>query len=462
MTMHSSIAVAALSWTLLALPAAAQVEDPTGSAPDLAAIWNDPSFQKSFVGGYGINPEVEPRVTQDDMALLELVRQLMPEELPAAEELLRDSVRADGSAVLDLTLGGVQFQQEKLDAALDNYRTAVAKFPSFRRAYRSIGLICTRQAKYEEAIAAFNKMIELGGADAYSYGLLGFCHSARQDFQPAESAYRSALLLQPENVEWRLGLTRSVFRQGKYEDAASLLDVLISAFPDKGDFWLLQSHTFLGLKQPMKAASNLEALDAIGKSTVDSLFTLGDIYVTEGLPDLALSAFDRAVQKNPEQSPARAIRSAELLAARGGALQAKSLLGRIRESWGDELADTDRRKVLKLQARLAMNAGDGGAEAAKVLEEVVELDPLDGEALMLLGQHWSRSGEPDRAILYYERAARIDAFAANAKVRIAQVYVSQERFADALPLLRDAQAIRPREDVARYLEQVERASRTKR
>ncbi|MFM9181045.1 MAG: tetratricopeptide repeat protein, partial [Phycisphaerales bacterium] len=98
----------------------------------------------------------------------------------------------------------------------------------------------------------------------------------------------------------------------------------------------------------------------------------------------------------------------------------------------------------------------------RILQEVIELDPLDGEALMLLGQHHQRGGRPDEAILFYERAARIDAFAPNAKVRIAQVYVSQERFSDALPLLRDAQAIRPREDVARYLEQVERASKAKR
>jgi cytochrome c-type biogenesis protein CcmH/NrfG len=94
-----------------------------------------------------------------------------------------------------------------------------------------------------------------------------------------------------------------------------------------------------------------------------------------------------------------------------------------------------------------------------VLEEVIELDPLDGEALMLLGQYHNRGGRPDQAILFYERAARIDAFAAGAKVKMAQVYVSQGRFGDALPLLRDAQAIKPREDVARYLEQVERASK---
>ena len=85
-----------------------------------------------------------------------------------------------------------------------------------------------------------------------------------------------------------------------------------------------------------------------------------------------------------------------------------------------------------------------------------------GEALMLLGQHWNRQQQPDKAILYYERAARLESFAANAKVKIAQVYVGQGRCAEALPLLRDAQALKPREDVARYIEQVERASKSKR
>jgi tetratricopeptide (TPR) repeat protein len=459
---------AALAAALVAAPARAsgpsELPSPsmTVSAPDLRAIWDDPGFRRSFVGGYGISAEVEPRVSPDDIALLELVRQLMPDDLPAAEALLRDSVRADGSAVIDLTLAGVQFQQERLDDALANYRESVAKFPSFRRAYRNIGLICTRQGKFDDAIAAFNRMIELGSADAYAYGLLGYCHTQKTDFQPAEAAYRNALLLQPANVEWRLGLTRSVFKQGKYEDAASLLDVLVAAYPDKADFWLLQAHTFLGLKQPMRAAENLEAMDAIGRSTVDSLYTLGDVYLAESLHDLALRAFERAVRKSAGQGAGRAVRSAEMLSFKGGMPQARALLASIRESYGDRLGDADRRKVLKLQARLAMAGGAGDDEAAKVLTEVIESDPLDGEALMLLGQHHARKGEPDQAILMYERAARVDGFAAQAKVKIAQIYVGQSRFGDALPLLRDAQSIKPREDVARYIEQVERASRAKR
>ena len=128
-------------------------------------------------------------------------------------------------------------------------------------------------------------------------GHVSFANCGLPYFISRDIESRNALLLQPANVEWRLGLTRSVFKQGKFDDAAALLDVLITTYPDKADFWLLQAHTYLGLKEPQKAAVDLEALDAIGKSSVDSLLTLGDIYLSESLPDLALHAYARALAK---------------------------------------------------------------------------------------------------------------------------------------------------------------------
>src|SRR5438477_9026796 len=268
-------------WLTLALTGTSALADDEKSGDrrgaDLAAIWNDPVFQKQFIGAYGINAEIEPRVTPEEVKILEKVRPLMANDLPKAEETLRKQMKPECSAILDFTLGGICFQQDKMDAALENYQKAVGKFPSFRRAWRNLGLIHARNSKFDESIAAFTKMIELGGGDAYSYGLLGFAYAAKQDYQPAEAAYRNALLLQPENTEWRLGLTRCVFKQEKFEDAAALLDALIARYPEKADFWLLQAHTYLGLKQPLKAALNLEAVDRLGKGTAEGLRTLGDI-----------------------------------------------------------------------------------------------------------------------------------------------------------------------------------------
>jgi hypothetical protein len=52
------------------------------SPGELAAIWDDPVFQKQFIAGYGINADIEPRVTPEEIALLEKVRPLMADNLP--------------------------------------------------------------------------------------------------------------------------------------------------------------------------------------------------------------------------------------------------------------------------------------------------------------------------------------------------------------------------------------------
>lgn len=429
---------------------------------DAASIWNDPVFQKQFVGGYGINSEIEPRVTPEEVKTLEKIRPFMAGDLPQAETMLKKAMKPGCSAILDFNLASIQAQQEKMGEALGNYQRAVDKFPSFRRAWHNLGLLYAREGKNDEAIGAFTRMIVLGGGDGYSYGLLGIAYAARQDYQAAEASFRSALLLQPENAEWRFRLTQCAFKQDKFEDAATLLDVLIERYPDKAQFWLLQAETYLGMKQPLKAAENLEVMALLGKGTVDSLHTLGDIYVSENLMDLAEHAYRKAIDVDAKQPLVRPLRSAEVMLARGGIPQARHLAIHIRDTFEKQMEDADRHKLLKLEARLSMAEGAGSAEMATVLEEIVKLDPLDGDALCLLGQHYSRQAEPDRAIFYYERAASIDGFEVKAKIYHAQVLVGMGRYVDAIPLLRRAQEIKPREDVARFLESVERVAKARR
>jgi len=429
---------------------------------EIAAMWRDAAFQKSFVAGYGVNAEIEPRLGKADIAILERIQPLMAEDLAKAAAELRPHIKADSSANLDYTLGSIQVQQDDMPGALQSLKKAVEKFPSFRRAWRNLGLIHARLGNHDETISAFTRMIELGGADAYSYGALGFAYSQKQDYQPAEASFRNALLLQPDNLQWRLGLTQCVLRQKKFEDAASLLDVLIARHPDKADFWLFQAHAFLGMKEPLRAAENLEIVDSLGKATVDSAFTLGGIYQNEGLPDLAVRAYVRAIDVDPKQPVARPLRAADSLAQRGALAQAQVLVAHVQKTMAEGLTDADRRKLLKLQARFRMADGEDGAEDVKLLEDIVALDPLDGEALLMLGKHHGKHGAPDRAIFYYERAASLEAFEAEAKIRHAQTLVTMSRYGEALPLLRRAQQLKPRDEIARYVEQVERLARSQR
>jgi len=445
--------VSAVTW--------AETNAPLSTAA-LAALWKDPTFQKQFVGSYGISAELEPRVTPEEVAILERVRPLMGTDLRKAGQMLEREVKPDSSAMLDFNLGSIYFQQDQMDKALRKYRRAVEKFPSFRRAHRNLGIIHVKDGKFDEAITSFTRMIELGGGDAYSYGLLAFAYAAKEDYLAAEAAFRNALLLQPDNTEWRLGLTRCVFKQQKFEDAVALLDVLIQRYPEKPEFWLLQANAFLGLKKPLKAAVNLECLDRMRKATPENLMLLGDLYLGEDLPDLAAQAYCLALSAEPPLPASRVIRAAQQLSAKGAFSQARFVNARLRALREKTLEPADRAQLAKLGARIAMAQGEEGVELVKALEETLKLNPLDGDALILMAQYYGRKGEPERAILNYERAAEVPDFEVQARTRQAQLLVSLGRFNDALPLLRRVQEVKPREEMARYLEQIERVARSKR
>jgi tetratricopeptide (TPR) repeat protein len=437
--------------------AASPAQETASPAPDL---FNDPEFKKQFLGTYGINSEVEPRLTPLERDLLQRILPLMSSNPAEAIRLLESGMKKDASAGLDFTLGNLYFQQGNMEKAAERYQIAVAKFPNFRRAHRNLGLVEVREGRNAAAIRSFARTLELGGGDAILYGLLGYSYTAQGDFLAAEAAYRSALLLQPENDEWRLGLARCIFKQQKHQEAAALLDVLLEQHPDRAEFWLLQANAFIALKQPLRAAENLEVARRLGKATADSQYLLGDIYVNEGLMDLAVAAYAAALEIDPAQPASRALRSAEALVARGAMAQGRSLAVRTRETLGDRLTDEEKRSTLRLEARIAVAEGNGG-DAVRLLEEVSAADPLDGEALMLLADHYARSGDPDRALLYFERAANLETFEAPAKVRQAQILVGRGKYQEALPLLRRAQELKPRDEIARYLEQVERLARSR-
>jgi tetratricopeptide (TPR) repeat protein len=267
------------------------------------------------------------------------------------------------------------------------------------------------------------------------------------------------MLLEPKVLDWKLGLTHSVLRQRKYAEAITLCEELLALYPDRADFWTLQANAYIGLEQPLKAAENFEIIRRMGKATVQSLNTLGDIYINESLWDLAVIAYSDSLALDPDQKSDRPLRNVEVLAQRSALAQAKVLLDKVKKTYEGWLDVEERKRMLKLEARITVAEGSGEGSAG-VLEEIVALDPLDGEALILLGQHYARIEQPEQAIFYYERAESLEEYEADAKIRHAQLLVEQSRFREAVPLLKRALELQPRDDVVRYLEQVERIART--
>ena len=153
----------------------------------------------------------------------------------ALQQLLK-TTKESSSAIFDFTIGNLHFQQDQLEEGLKWYDQAIDKFPTFRRAYKNAGLIHVRNGEFGKALPYLTKTIELGEHTGMTYGLLGFAYASVENNLCAESAYRQAILLDPETLDWQLGLARSLFKQEKYGDAVGLCDTLLKKQPDSADF----------------------------------------------------------------------------------------------------------------------------------------------------------------------------------------------------------------------------------
>ncbi len=466
-TGHGTRALCLLGSVVLSLSLTAMVQSAWASAVETRLseveleIWRSATFQRQFAESYLAETEIEPRVTQAERdRMLSVLELISSDSLDEAARLLQRHTKDASSAVFDFTLANIYFQKDQLEPAAEAYERAVAKFPKFRRAWKNLGLIHVRNSDFAKAIPALTRTIELGGGDALTYGLLGFAYSSVENNLAAESAYRLAVLLDPVTLDWKMGLARSLFRQQRHADAAALCETLIAENPSHADLWLLQANAYIGLNEPLKAAVNYELVDHMGKSTADSLTMLGDIYVNQELFEIAVGSYLRALEMDPGRTSQRAIRAAAVLTARGAYEETKRLIERIETLPGNDLDTEQRKDLLKLRARIAVAEGSGQDEI-RVLEEIVALDPLEGEALILLGQYCARAGDSEKAVFYYERAQSLEKHEADARVRHAQLLVQQGKYTEALSLLRRAQDVKPREDVQKYLEQVERVARSR-
>jgi tetratricopeptide (TPR) repeat protein len=422
--------------------------------------WSNPEFVKRFTGSYGFDSSREPTIDRQEQQLFQEIAPLLEQNnVAAATRRLQESLTPDSSAALNYTLGNLYYQSGQLEAAAQAYRDALRKFPSFARASKNLGLVLMQLGNNAGARPYLIKTIELGSADSSTYGLLGYCAYLDGQYSSALSAYEQALLLDPASLEWQIGRAQCLYSMERYREAASAYDEILLAHPNRDDVWLMQANTWLALDKPESAAANIEVVRRLGKATPDALMLLGDIHLSQDLPRLATRAYAEAISSQRLPTAAASLRAATLLADRASWDDTETLISLIEQRYQVGLEHEQANQLLTLKARLALARGDA-QQAARTLRNLLERAPMNGPALLLLADHEASQGQIEEATILYERAARLPEFQADAHVRHARMLVSRQNYAEAIKLLRQAQNLRPRENVARYLEAVERAHRS--
>lgn len=429
-------------------------------------FWNQPHIRKAFLGSYEPNTTTEPSLTEEEQVVLKEIIDFMGQGGSNQEALkmilphIKPGAESGSTAAFEFVAANFYATEGDLKKAVEFYDQAIAKFPNFLRAIKNAAIMRVRLGQFEAAIKGFTRSIELGAKDTTTMGLLGLCYVNTNKYFSAETAYREAIVLDPSQKDWQLGLAKSLLSQAKYTDAIAVLEQMLAEDPENELLWSSTADAYLALDEPETAVAIHEIIDRLGKSSAESLKLMGDIYMSRELSELALDYYQRAIAKDPNQEPAVHVDVAEVLTARGAYDEATQIMSDIRNTFTEKLQEGQKLRLLRLEAQIAL-ATQQGERVIPILEELIEKDPLDGQALLLLAEFYSNQGDDDgyaRADLYFERATRVQEWEVRALISWARSYVSRERYDQAIPLLERAQTLEPQDYIGRYLDQVRKVN----
>lgn len=456
---------------------------PWASAQSLippAELFRDPTFVREFVGSYGILSEVEPKVSSTESTLLtrvaehfaaskykeaenEIVRYIKETTAPTDPNLQPGEI----SPALVFVLGNLYFQADRAGEAERAFKEAIKRFPKFRRAHTNLAFLYVSKERFDDAMPMLQKAIELGENSHRAWGLLGYTYLLKKNAVAAENCYRSASVLEPSNKDWQLGLAQALMMQEKYAEATAALDALIKSNPNDKQLWLQQTNALLSQEKKIEAALNLETMQLKGMADEANLNLLGNIYMDQGQPMLALAAYKSAIEASQNVNVLQAIKAARIMNDLGFPEQAEELTKKIRGAAG-QITPADRVQLELTDVKIA-RALKQNDRATTILKQLAADAPGNSEVMLETGKHYDllsreESDEEKRKPLLAEAkthfmlALNNETTAYQANLSYGQMLVREGRALEALPFIEKALNLKKSDSLEQYTSRVRRAA----
>ncbi len=176
--------------------------------------------QSQFTQLYALNQKAFGAIAESDFAQAELYLTQMLEIAP------------DNPAILS-NRGNIRLSQNKLDEALADYNKAVELAPNVTDPYLNRGIAWEALGMWQKAIADYERVLELDDAEAYNNR--GNAKSGLGDWQGAIADLQKAFELDPDYAFARTNYALALYQAGKQKEATRTMRNLVRKYPQFAD-----------------------------------------------------------------------------------------------------------------------------------------------------------------------------------------------------------------------------------
>lgn len=429
--------------------------EPTLEPLPISPLWKSEEFQNVFTGSYGIDSRIEPVITVDEEEYLKDAGELMAkEDRDGAIALFEGATIMEQSPAMLFTLANLKFEAGEVEASVEVFGKALEKFPNFRDAHRNLAIALIELGNHEDAQNHLIRAVELGASDGLTLGLLGYCHAVEENYQSALQSYRLAQISMPREMQWKMGEAVALQQTKQTVAAIALYREILKEKPTDTFVWKNLAYALQQNEEEHAAISAFEVLLAFGGEATSDLLTLGHLYLGNDLPSAALQAYTNAVNQENPPALSSIVSALRYLGDMGHWSEAGQLLSTIQQSY----PGANDAELTRIGALVAFENGEQD-KAIATIRELVQQDPLDGQAIIMLGKFHQSRDELVEAEMVLEQAALLESHSADAYLELGRISVGRGDYEDAVDRIEKSYSRDPRPSVAAYLEAVEKLVR---
>jgi tetratricopeptide (TPR) repeat protein len=182
----------------------------------------------------------------------------------------------------------------KLDEAEKAFRAVLATGGAAAYVHNNLGIVLQERGRHAEAIVEFREAMRVDPAYVAPRILLGASLAALGRLGEARTQLERAVKLAPREPLARLQLARVLERRGDWPGVVEQYRALREMKPDEPEYAYGLGNAYLSLSEWC-----LKELGALDNGQARLQQAMGHNYRVQGRPDLALRAFERAVQADP-------------------------------------------------------------------------------------------------------------------------------------------------------------------
>jgi tetratricopeptide (TPR) repeat protein len=313
--------------------------------------------------------------------------------------------------------------------------------------YSQEGARALSEQRYADAEKAYEKLRQLEPAVAEVHANLGAIYFQEKKFEQAVLALRQALKLKPSLSRAETLLALSLSELGRYTEALPGLEKGFRRSNDpaiKRMCGLQLERAYTGLRHDSKAVEVALELNRLYPDDPEVLYHTGRL-----CGNFAYLAMQRLLQAAPN-SVWRYQASGELFESQGHYDLAIAQYRRVLELDPQQAGVHFRLGRTLLARSQSTDSAQDRAEALKEFEQELELDPTNANAAYELGEIYRKSGQRDKAQVFFEMALKYYPDFEEAQVGLSRVLIALGKPDKALPHLQKAISLDPGDEISYY------------